>query len=815
MLRFTSQAAALLRRAIRESDGTEVFAIGDVEDGVVTGLTVTCRGQEDRVIALIDRPRPGQVVIHNHPSGELRPSNADMDLAGRYGQDGVGFVITNSDVTESRWVVEPHKPVMHPVDPTAIERFFLEDLPRVLPDFEARPGQIEMALAVGRALTDERPFVVEAGTGTGKSLAYLVPAALWALANSQKVVISTHTKALQGQLLASDLPMLTKAGLNATYAVLQGRNNYACKRRLTAAVAEDAELPSSERVLDAIAAWEKTSQDGSRGDISFPVDANVWERVESDSDLTLSTRCPHYAECRFYVARRQAAAAHLVVVNHALLLADLAIKSESPTAGVLPKYKRLILDEAHHLEDAATGASTERLTERGVTRAVGPLLAFRKRRGALDRLWAAHLGLKSPLSADKKALLDRAIPLAQDHASSLREHVPATLEIIAGDALPGDGSAIRITPEEEATERWNDLVAPRVVELANQLEDAAGALDAVLSVYEDVKLAQADVEPLMDVRRAARRLAEHAAIARGFLTEAESSCRWLDGVRGRFGPTRAALNRAPIEVGPTLRTLLWSPFPGTVATSATMTVANRFTYWSSRVGLVEDDGAETLTVPSPFDHAVQALLALPRDVPEPDADGFLAETCRMVIDAVRLSDGGAFVLCTSYRAVEAYGKALRNALPAEQPVLMQGQGGRLGLLDRFRENRRSVLVGTDSFWEGVSVKGEALRMVIIPRLPFRVPTEPLRLSRHERIAARGGDPFRAFSLPEAVIKLRQGYGRLIRHKADRGVVLLLDRRVHDRSYGALMLQSLPPARRVNAPWARVREEIAKFYRENG
>ncbi|MCA9494813.1 MAG: hypothetical protein KC621_33020, partial [Myxococcales bacterium] len=351
-LRFEAPAAEALRAAIRDAGGVEVFAIGDVMAGHVMSVTVTCRGTEDRVPALLDRPRAGQVVIHNHPSGDLRPSEADLELAHRYGEDGVGVVIVDSVVSRSNWVVEPYVRRWVGVDDDALEAFFTEGLPRAMPGWESRPQQLEMARQVARSLEAEIPLMCEAGTGTGKSLAYLVPAALWALANDGRVAVSTFTRALQAQLVASDLPLLAKGGIEVRTSVLQGRNNYLCRRRLDIALDEDPD--DDRRVLESLRDWSSTTTEGSRGHLGFQVSGPQWERVMSDADLTLSVRCPHYDTCHWYKARRSASGAHLLVVNHALLLTDLSIRGQAGR-GFLPKYDRIVLDEAHHLEDAATG----------------------------------------------------------------------------------------------------------------------------------------------------------------------------------------------------------------------------------------------------------------------------------------------------------------------------------------------------------------------------------------------------------------------------------------------------------------------------
>jgi ATP-dependent DNA helicase DinG len=809
--RFTPEAAQTLRQAIREAGGVEVFAIGDVVAGHVSAVTVTCRGTADRVPALLDRPRAGQIVVHNHPSGDLRPSEADLHLAQLYGEDGVGVVIVDDTVSRSNWVVEPYARPTVPVDEERLAAFFQVGLPRAMPGWEPRPQQLEMSLAVARSLSQDELLLCEAGTGTGKSLAYLVPAALWALDNDSRVVISTFTKTLQIQLLASDLPLLARGGIEARTAVLQGRNNYLCLRRLGLAQKEPEGEHSEQdqQMLEALADWSAATPSGSRQDLPMAVETDLWEQVMSDGDLTLSVRCPHYAQCHYYRARRGAAAAHLVVVNHALLLSDLALRAQTGR-GFLPKYDRVLLDEAHHLEDAATGVASSRLSTSAIRRALSPLLDGRRRRGALSRLVQRQTGLGSVLPPERHSRLQLAAEVAEHRLGAVAVGAPITLQQLADTVL--GGSPLRITPAVEEQPVWSEGGVPTLRHLGAELVAATEALDAVEALFEDVVLPEEQAQPLLDVRRARRRLATHAEIVDQLLEDDPSRCRWLEPELSR-GERSAAGCTAPIEVGAVLREILWLPYPGAVATSATLTVAQRFEHLSRRIGLPPEPAPLELILPSPFDHAQQALLGLPRDLPVPDDPRFLEESAAIVAEAVRISDGGAFVLCTSHASVQHYAAALRQREPPGlgRPVLAQGEAGRGVLLDRFRENRRAVLVGTDTFWEGISVRGEGLRLVVIPRIPFRVPTEPLLEARHERIAQRGGDPFKAYSLPEAVLKLRQGYGRLIRSSTDRGVVLLLDRRVQDKPYGTTILRSLPPARRVTGPWQRVRQELLEVY----
>ena len=804
-LRITESAADDLRAAILEVEGREIFAIGDVEAGIVTGVSIVARGQADRVLATIDRPRKGQVVLHNHPSGVLQPSDADLALAHRFGEQGVGFVIVDNGVRRSEWTVEPFDGAEVDVPVSEVRTFFEVALPAILPGWEPRDAQTRMAEQVLQAMNTRRHLVVEAGTGTGKSLAYLVPAALWATANSARVVVATHTRALQSQIATSDAPMLARAGLSAKVALLQGRSNYLCKRRALIAGGElgsDADV-EDEQVgqLRAILDWAAVTATGARSELPIKLGPDVWERVESDGDLTLRHRCEHYDTCHFYTARREAADAQVLVVNHALLLTDLSIRHQGG-AGILPKYDRVILDEAQHLEDVATGALSAKVTPLAVRRAFALLSRRNGPLTALPRAVAAAPGVDD---ATREAVR-RACEDTQDLVAPLGFAAEAAFEGLT-PLLDPQSPTLRLDRVGSDDETWSLHVAPQVRALMGALTRIAASADAIRGAMGDVKLPETLAQPSLDLGRAIRRIGTQVQALQGFLDGGADRCRWLEAQRSRRGVGDVAICSAPIEVADTLRDVLWEAVPGVVATSATIAVGQDFGFWRRQVGL---DRADEAVHASPFQHHEQAILALPRDLPTPDASGWDAASARVLVAAVRASRGGAFVLCTSFAAVDRYADALRRAFP-NATILAQGDQPRPVLLERFRDIPNAILVGTDSFWEGVSVRGDALRLVVIPKIPFRVPTEPLQQARQERIAARGGDAFRALTLPQAAIKLRQGYGRLIRSTTDRGVVLLLDPRLHDKPYGRVLLAALPPARRVQGDSTRIVSELRTFF----
>ena len=812
-LRFTKQAKTAMAEAIHEANGVEVMAIGEVDaNRKVCEVTIHARGQKDQVLALTNRLKSGQVIIHNHPSGDLTPSNADIGVAGLLGENGVGFIIVNNSVDADRWVVEPHKKQKIPVDTDELLRIFEERIPKAISGYEARSGQVEMAKSVSDALSEGLVSCQEAGTGTGKSLAYLAPSALWGIANEVKVVISTYTKMLQAQLVSDDLPVLERAGIPVKYAVLQGRNNYLCRRKLDEAKEED----PSDAQLKSIAEWAKATSRGDRSDIAFSIDNNTWEKVASHRDETLRARCKHFDRCFYVKARRNASEATVLVVNHALLLSDLELKRLTGGDGILPSYTHVVIDEAHHLEAAATSLFQDRTTALAVRRVLGKLTGQRKKKGALHKIRDRYCDNSDALSNDDKAQLSIHLDLLDRLAAQLKTEVGQAFDQLAADGLSPEEPSFRVTETTSATELWEKLLEPTILRLAKSLGRLAkelGRLEGVLDNVPD-KLVKLAPQPHFDIAVVRRRAVDLASLCHGVMNPDDETVAWLENSSQR--EPSAAISTAPISVSRRIRERLFNELEAVVMTSATLTVGNRFDHLLERVGLDEQESSELLDVvtdqhPSPFDYQKQGLLAIPRDIPIPSKPAFDKWATRFVVKAIEAAGGGAFVLCTSYAMIDTLYAGSVEGLNGQYSLFKQGEMGRAQLLRQFRETPNSVLFGTDSFWEGVSVTGDALRLVIIPKLPFRVPTDPVQQARHESAEAKGLDPFKVYSLPQAVLRLRQGVGRLIRTQRDRGVVVILDRRLVSHSYGRVFLSSLPPMRRLNAPSKAVLQGIHDFF----
>lgn len=652
-------------------------------------------------------------------------------------------------------------------------------LSALLPGYEERPGQRAMAEAVLRALESHRSLLVEAGTGTGKTLAYLVPAIL----SRRKVVVSTATKALQDQLFTKDVPLvkelLAAQGIAFRAVLMKGLSNYVCKRRLREAMVQ----ATADRRLYRIADWEKESETGDHAElVDLPEDDPAWLDARSGSDTRIGPTCAYYEECFATRMRRDAEEADLVIVNHHLYCADLALRRTGRgEAGVLPAHDAVIFDEVHQLEDVATiffGSSVSSARVEALVRDARRAYDETKARGPARPVFELVLEASGRFFAE----------LARAGAASRgRGQRPLASRDVTSEVRR---EWHRLDGCLEGLVRTSDATRPAEAQIARRASEVRRALNEVFDALEQL---DRDAEHF---EHDAWEPDEHRRIGRvPWIEERERS---------------VVLGTSPVELGPDLEATLFDGSRAVIGTSATLATtvggAADFSFAKERLGAIE---ADELLIPSPFDFPRRAGMYVPRDLPEPADPAFDDAAAQRTLELLELSGGGAFVLCTSVRSMQAlHGRLAARLPPGAGPLLVQGRKPKGALLSEFRAARHAVLVATMSFWEGVDVPGDALRLVVMDKIPFPVPTDPVVAARSQALEARGENAFRRYSLPAAAITLKQGFGRLLRSERDAGVVALLDRRVLAKSYGRVLLDALPPAQRL-----RSLEDVRRFWSE--
>jgi len=844
----TSSAADLMADAVRETvraeiraaDGNEVFFIGRTDErGIVTEIAIGARGNLGAVSAYLGTSSPGDVVIHNHPSGPLTPSDADVEFSSMFGAMGVGSYIVDNAVERVYVVV----PVLERVETKKLDAEQTAALLRPggalqagLASYEFRTQQVDMIEAVIEAFNSDEIALIEATTGTGKTVAYLIPAILWATANGERVVVSTNTINLQEQLIHKDIPMLRRVlGVQFEAVLMKGRGNYVCLRKLQR-VASDVELFSTagdRTMLADIITWARKSKNGDRSQLSFVPPQEIWEKVASEADFCLRAKCPHFKSCFVNRARRTAAQADIIVANHHLLFADIALRRQLGTysdLAVLPPYQRLIIDEAHNVEDVATSYLGDQITRTGLARIIGRLHRYERGKGGTVEKGVLPFLRAKIIRSKRSFTVKQAERLISTIDGTLIPMLEGLLQVAdAGfDAVfllveeqfpePAPEKKLRITDEVRNSDGMRavgegqmEALVRELIAVAKRLETLAGGLSKAGTASDNDEDFSLDREELNAYGMRLRAVASFISAVFSDVGD-ENTVQWIE-TRPRDKPI-VRLCAAPLEVSSALVETVYPHIKTIVMTSATLSVAGRLDFLKFRLGLDRVDGARLRDriLPSPFDYEQQAMIGIPSDIADPAAPHYMEQVVEMVLECIRITQGKALVLFTSFNALNYCFQNLHEMLADEGIAsFKQGTAPRHRLLEQFKRDVNSVLFATDSFWEGVDVEGEALECLILAKLPFRVPTEPVLEARAEKIEEDGDNSFVEYTVPQAVIRFRQGFGRLIRRRTDRGAVVILDSRVLTRSYGRAFLESLPEARLVCMDRLGVLAALREFF----
>ncbi len=801
--RLSETTIKTLKKAIAEAGGNEIFACGSINaEGIVVSVDIQARGTTDTVY-ITKNAKTAAVLIHNHPSGVLYPSEPDMVIAGQAAENCAGFYIIDNNVQKLNAVVEP-------VLPRAVEQINPEDAAFYLSsegpfasreeEYEERPTQIELLKMICEVFNQNKIGVFEAGTGVGKSLAYLIPSMIWAESNRERIVISTGTINLQHQLVEKDIPSAESIlPFKLKTVLLKGRQNYLCLRRFKSVLDEKDLFTEEAEALDTIKEWSDITSTGSRSDLAIMPPESLWVRINSESDSCMGMKCPYRERCFVMKNRKEASDANILIVNHHLLFSDIEMRLSGAgfdDAAVLPPYKRVIFDEAHGIESAATSFFSESLARFKLLRQLNML--YRQRKSSASGLL---------FTIDALSLSDCDL----DEVLNTAEKVKQTFAILENAALEiiGDDYSWRIV------EQTAEQAEPLFKSISQLREDIALFVSYVRNMISSVGPENEDASAVWECKQIIRRIEGMGILCNNFVSwrEYPDSVFWLEKRKLSNGTFTASFIQTPLDISKTMNAGVFEPMESVVCTSATLRTGNSFSYWSGRTGVLFAEKERILSgvFASPFPYKQNLLLSIPVDIPFPSDRNFQPWMEDAVISLIRASNGRALVLFTSYDSLSYTCEHARKVLPREGiPVLKQGEEDRFRLLEHFKKDKESVLFATDSFWEGVDVPGESLSHVIIVKLPFGVPSDPVFAAKSEAIEKRGGNPFMELSVPDAVMHFRQGYGRLMRRSSDRGAVTVLDNRIIKKQYGKIFIESLPESQYCFEPFENVVRRVRSF-----
>ncbi len=681
---------------------------------------------------------------------------------------------------------------------TIVDLVFSGDglLSKYLTDFEEREIQKEMVRTLFKAYEENKIALVEAGTGTGKSFAYLVPALFWSAQFQEKTIISTHTIALQEQLVKKDIPFLLKVlDLELKVVLVKGMENYLCLRKYD--TFRDGNTLLEARLVDKLDQWVGSTDDGSRSSYSGTISETNWTEIKAERENCTHNKCPFFKECFFFKARKKVHAAQILVVNHHLFFSDKYMKSQGSVEddkSLLPLSERVIIDEAHHIEEVISQTFSSRVDQIAIysllARQSALLLAITTILNKAPLSDAETIAFKLQLELEMGAKKGEIIQKVSDAFFFLDLFCS---QQIRQKSDSGD-QRFRLTDEIISTSVWKEEVGVYFRAFLRAVKDQITELEMVEKKLTKITDGDGQVVAL-ELQSILRRWRDLASAIDLFFADPRRAdmVQWVEG-RASGGQVYYQLNNRPLEVDTLLSEHLFDAHQSVLLCSATLSTGGNFNFLKSRLGIGQRDDVLEGSYPSPFDYASRALFGAPSDICDPTDPDFNAQVAEIICESSLIADGGVFALFTSYTMLEdCYRRSAEILEEAGFTIFKQGDRPRTVLLEEFKAAEKPILFGTDSFWEGVDVAGEALRLVIIAKIPFKVPTDPLVQAYSEKLQMEGRDPFFHYLIPHAVMKLKQGFGRLIRKSEDRGCVICLDKRIFTKSYGKEFLKSLPPA----------------------
>ena len=794
--KISFEAREIIKNEIEKAGGNEVFFRGIPNDeGIITEVSVLARGNKTSVPAILNAMKKGEVIIHNHPSGFLYPSDADVEIASIYSNRMAGgSYIVNNSVTDIYVIVELFKDENVKIDITPyFEKTGL--LSQVFQGFEYRDEQLHMAKHIEKGLNKEIKVIVEAGTGTGKTLAYLIPSIEWAIKNKKRVVISTNTINLQEQLLNKDIPIAKKVIQgDFKYILVKGRGNYLCNRKYSNIIMGEnssiQDFSDSQKVqFNEIKKWGQKTEKGDKAELPFEVDASVWELFQSETDICAGNKCPYKGECFFLKSREEKKNADILITNHHMYFSDLAIRKEigfNTEYSILPEYGMVVFDEAHNVEKVARDYFSYEASKYSFTKTMNQIFTVegkKKNTGSLDIL---QKYIKSH-DIDHRGILDKEIEDIKIKHKNLyiagREYFNHIIEVFS------NGQMGTFTFRAKKDEMDNSPFLSSLIDFRERFTiEYNSYMRKVRELIKDIRDEEDENGNINDFIKYTDRLESFFNNFR-FINDFDDDefIYWIE-VNSKKGNSK--LVATPLKIDHELQKNLYMNLKQIVFTSATIAIGNDFTYFKESIGLDE----ETLdkVIHSPFNYDKQMKVYIPSDIPAPSDKNFTDEIAEFLKAMLIKSKGKTFVLFTSYSTLNYMYYMLRDELETNGiELFIHGKAPRTQLVNMYINGRNPVLFGTDSFWEGVDIKGKQLSSVIIVKIPFKVPSDPVTEAIIEHITAQGKNSFIEYQVPEAVIKFKQGIGRLIRSKSDSGTITILDNRIINKKYGRYFIESIP------------------------